>query len=532
MTDELKTILAKRVADRSKQEKTKVAAYQGNETSEVYKLPIENAAVYAIQFSKDNSLVIAAADGKIRRIAADGNLLAEFPAVPLGTGKAVVKTAFDAKQWNEVVAQRMEGAIAETAPAPESVKELIVEPAELQLTTPYAYAQLIVTAVMEDGSTVDVTRLCEIDSPDWTTVTARGLIRPVANGSAKVTVRYGQQTQTIDVTASNVGGDGADHGAVDFIRDVSPLLSRLGCNAGTCHGAQKGKNGFKLSLRGYDPVLDLRALTDDLAARRINAAAPEESLMLRKPLGTTPHQGGAVMTAADPNHIILHRWIADGSKLDLESPGVTGIEVFPTNPIVRSTTARQQVRVVAHYADGSRRDVTPEAFIESGNSDVATADKTGLLTAVRRGEAPILARFEGAYAATTLTVMGDRSGYEELASEPWSRIDELVAEKWSRVKVVPSRLCDDATFLRRVYLDLTGMPPSSEKVRAFIARRNADAAEACQGDRRTDRQRTVHRVLDQQVGRPVTSQSQILGSRGEYKVSRVDTPSGRRQQAV
>ena len=207
-------------------------------------------------------------------------------------------------------------------------------------------------------------------------------------------------------------------------------MSRLGCNAGTCHGAQKGKNGFKLSLRGYDPVFDLRALTDDLAARRINPAAPEESLMLRKPLGIAPHQGGAVMTPGDPNHTILRRWIADGSNLDIDSPRVTHIEVSPINPIVESITSRQQIRVVAHYADGSSRDVTRETFIESGNTEVATADESGLLSAVRRGEAPILARFEGAYAATTLTVMGDRGGYAEADNESWSRIDELVAEKW------------------------------------------------------------------------------------------------------
>ncbi len=239
---------------------------------------------------------------------------------------------------------------------------------------------------------------------------------------------------------SGISGEGHDYGAVDYIRDVSPIMSRLGCNAGTCHGAQKGKNGFKLSLRGYDPVYDLRALTDDLAARRINPSAPEESLMFRKPLGIAPHQGGAVMTAGDPNHAILRRWIADGSKLNIDSPRVTRIEVFPINPIVESTKARQQVRVVAHYADGSSRDVTRETFIESGNTEVATADKSGLLSAVRRGEAPILARFEGAYAATTLTVMGDRGGYDESASDSWSRIDDLVAEKWQRVKVVPSEL--------------------------------------------------------------------------------------------
>ncbi len=279
-----------------------------------------------------------------------------------------------------------------------------------------------------------------------------------------------------------------------------PILSRLGCNGGTCHGAQKGKNGFKLSLRGYDPIFDVRALTDDLAARRINAAAPEESLMLRKTLGLTPHQGGVLMRDGDPNHVILRRWIADGSKLDLNSKRAVRIEVSPVNPIVLSTTARQQVRVVAYYADGSNRDVTQEAFIESGNSEVATTQAGGLLQAVRRGEAPILARYEGNYAATTLTVMGDRSSYAESPSQAWSPIDDLVAEKWKRVKVAPSGLCDDATFLRRVYLDLTGLPPSSKTVRAFLQDQTPTRAETREGDRRIDRQRTLRRLLDEQMG--------------------------------
>ncbi len=466
MTDEMKKILAKRVASRSAEEKKKVAESQASKITEVYRYRIEDAAVYAIDFSNDHSLLVAADDGNVRRVATDGTLAAEFSVVPLTTGAAVVNARFDAKAWNEVLVARTEEAVERTMPAGQKVLDLIVEPTEIELASPYSYSQLVVTAVLEDGATMDVTRLCEIETPAWITKTPRGLIRPADDGSAKLTVRYRGLTRLINVTAANISGD---HGEVDFIRDVSPILSRLGCNAGTCHGAQKGKNGFKLSLRGYDPVLDLRALTDDLAARRINSAAPEESLMLRKTLGTTPHQGGVVMTEGDPHHTILRRWIADGSELDLKSPSVTGIDIFPINPIVQSTAAQQQVRVVAHYSDGSNRDVTAEAFIESGNGEVAKADKSGLLKAQRRGEAPILARFEGAYAATTLTVMGDRSGYEPPTPEPWSQIDELVAEKWQRVKVVPSELCDDATFLRRVHLDLTGLPPSSDDVRAFLA---------------------------------------------------------------
>lgn len=469
LTAELKAILAKRVADRNAEEKKKVDQYRNSAITEIYRQPIEEAAVYAIAFAGENELIAAAANGTVKRFNAEGKQTADFAVVDIDSETSIASQPFDARRWNELLMQRLEASASEVAPPTEDVRELTVQPSEIRLDSPYAYAQLVVTAVMNDGSTFDVTRISDIAVPDWTAMTPGGLIRPASDGKGIVTVRFGSKTATLQIVASATSADHPGSGAVDYIRDVNPVMSRLGCNSGTCHGAQKGKNGFRLSLRGYDPVFDLRALTDDLAARRISAAAPEASLMLRKPLGLTPHQGGVLMTAGDPNHTILRRWIADGSKVDLNASRVTGLEVFPTNPVAQKLNSKQQVRVVAYYSDGTSRDVTPEAFIESGNTEVATADETGLLTAVRRGEAAILARFEGAYAATTLTVMGDRSGYEKPPIETWSRIDELVAEKWDRVKVIPSDLCDDSAYLRRVYLDLTGLPPTSDKVREFLA---------------------------------------------------------------
>ena len=150
---------------------------------------------------------------------------------------------------------------------------------------------------------------------------------------------------------------------------------------------------------------------------------------------------------------------------------MTKIEIFPKNPLIEAIGGSQQMRIVATYADATTRDVTREAFVESGNTEVAVADRQGVLTAVRRGEAPILARFEGFYAATTLTVMGDRRGFAWRQPETWGKIDELVAAKWQRMKILPSDVCGDAEFLRRVYLDLIGLPPTIEEVRAFLADR-------------------------------------------------------------
>ena len=191
--------------------------------------------------------------------------------------------------------------------------------------------------------------------------------------------------------------------------------------------------------------------------------------MLLKVAGGVPHGGGALIRVTDPAYATLRTWIAEGARLDLTTPKVARIAVFPVNPVVQQVGARQQLRVEATYTDGQTRDVTAEAFTESGNTEVASADKTGLMTALRRGEAPVLVRFEGAYAATTLTVMGDRAGFAWTDPPTAGRIDELVAAKWQRMKIEPSDLCTDTEFLRRVALDLTGLPPTADEVRAFAA---------------------------------------------------------------
>jgi WD40 repeat protein len=271
------------------------------------------------------------------------------------------------------------------------------------------------------------------------------------------------------VDASLPATNAAKSQKVSFVQDVMPTLSKLGCNAGTCHGSAQGKNGFKLSLRGYDPVFDHLALTDDLAARRFNRAMPEQSLMLLKPSGSVPHVGGMLIRPGEPRYELLKNWIAQGAKLDRDAPRVAKVEIQPAAPIIPLPKMQQQFRVLATYADGRVRDVTAEAFIESGNIEILEADKHGLITALRRGESPVLVRYEGNYTATTVTVMGDRSSFVWQDQPENNYIDALVYDKLKKVKTLPSGLCTDAEFIRRVYLDLTGLPPTSAEVRAFLA---------------------------------------------------------------
>lgn len=352
----------------------------------------------------------------------------------------------------------------EKLPANAKVVKLEAKPASLELKNPFDYRQLLVDATLDNGDVIDVTRIAEAKASANVNLTSTSFVRPKSDGKGEVKFSLGGQSIAVPITVS---GQKATY-PVSFVRDVMPAMSKLGCNAGTCHGSAEGKNGFKLSLRGYDPIFDYRALTDDLEGRRFNRAAPERSLMLMKPAGAVPHAGGVVYQQGDPGYELLKMWIAEGVKFDANAPRVTSLEVLPKGRVIPQIGQKQQMVVMATYSDGAKRDVTAEAFVDSSNTEVATVDKAGLVTSVRRGESTMLARYEGSYAASTLVVMGDRSGFQWNNPESFNHLDDLVYEKLQKVKLLPSDLCDDAEFVRRVTIDLTGLPPQPEDVRAFI----------------------------------------------------------------
>ena len=440
---------------------------------------VPDAAVYSLAIDSQGRIATGASDGHVRVWnITDSQQIADVDVTPAGSAATLedssittlrtarLKTIGEAHQAERTAAApKVEGELSHQPIPLESISEIQVEPANIDFGAWNDSAQIVVMAKLTTGELVDATSQATFAADnDSVWLSQRGWVQSIRAGTATINIALGNHQKSIAV-ASTIPSSFD----VDFIRDVNPALSRLGCNSGTCHGAQAGKNGFKLSLRGYDPSYDVRSLSDDLAGRRINPTSPIDSMMLTKPLGIVPHVGGKLIEPGDNHALVLRQWIAGGAKLNMGTPRVTGIVVTPSNPVIPMPGGIQQLRVVASYADGKTRDVTREAFLESGNAEVGAILEGARVQALRRGEVPVLARFEGAYAATTLTVMGDRQGYQSAEFASQNPIDQLVAAKWERLKIQPSGLCSDTDFLRRVTLDLTGVPPTPEAVRAFLS---------------------------------------------------------------
>lgn len=274
---------------------------------------------------------------------------------------------------------------------------------------------------------------------------------------------------------------------VSFANDIVPVLSKLGCNSGGCHGRAIGQNGFKLSLFGFDPEHDYESLVYDGLGRRVSPAAPDDSLMLLKAIGMMPHGGGVRMTTDSEWYRLLRRWIEQGLPTGPDNePHDVKLEVTPAEHVLHDES-QQPLKVLVHYSDGSTRDVTKVARYDSQHLEIVTVTPDGLVkTTGRAGETSVMVRSVATSRIISLTSAA-RPDAEYAAFQPKNFLDELALAKWRKLHIAPSGDATDAEFLRRVCLDAMGTLPTPQEVREFIA----DAAP-------NKRDTLVDRILDRE----------------------------------
>ena len=258
---------------------------------------------------------------------------------------------------------------------------------------------------------------------------------------------------------------------ISFVNDVIPVLTRAGCNQGACHGAAAGKNGFRLSLRGYAPELDFASIAREASGRRVSRLHPERSLLLRKPLMEVAHRGGPALRRNSVEHRTLLAWLAQGAPgPNSAEPRVVALEALPRSAAL-SPKSSHQLRVLARFSDGSTRNVTHWARFDSNDMDVATASPGGRVTMTGVGETAITVSYQDKVSVATVAVPYPN----KIASGAYDRlprsnfIDTLVYAKLRSLRLWPSRISTEGDFIRRIHLDLTGRLPSPGEVQEFLA---------------------------------------------------------------
>ena len=260
-----------------------------------------------------------------------------------------------------------------------------------------------------------------------------------------------------------------------FRQDIMPILFRAGCNSGTCHGSARGKDGFMLSLFGYDAKGDYHRIVQEMVGRRINVAVPEESLLLKKAIGAVPHTGGKLFDRDSEFYRTLVAWITAGAPDDVgEVADAVGLELSTDRLIFERQGDEEPLRVFAQFSDGSRRDVTTLARFHSNNASVASVDAAGLVESGRPGDTHVFARYSRFTIGAEVMVLPPVDGLFWPNPPAVNYIDELVFDRLQKLRIEPSELCDDETFLRRVTLDLVARPPTPQEYQTFMADEGLD----------------------------------------------------------
>ena len=349
---------------------------------------------------------------------------------------------------------------------------LLIQPQAVALTGPRSYQQVVVTGRYADGSVRDLTALCDYACDKADLVNARdGYLTPRKNGAGALVVKAGGQTARAALTVK----DFEKAQPVSFRREVIAALNVGGCNAGACHGTPSGKNGFKLTLRGFDPAADYLELTRDVLGRRTDRTNPGDSLMLQKALGRIPHEGGVRFAADSVPGLAVRGWLTEGLKDDpAQLSPLKSIQILPGARVLTEPCRRQQLSVQATFADGSFRDATRLTVYSSSDSSVATVDNTGLVEFRQAGEVAILCRYLMQLQTLRLTFLQPRPGFVWTNPPENNYVDHYAFAKLKMLSIPPSDVCSDAEFLRRATLDVCGVLPTADEVRAFLADHASD----------------------------------------------------------
>ena len=356
--------------------------------------------------------------------------------------------------------------LSASAVAESPLVQLNVYPPDIQLTTAKDRQLVVVQAVQADGITRDVAREATYSLANSALCRREGsTFYPLVDGQTELKVEYGGKSLTIPVKVERA----SEARPTSFKLDVMPVWMKAGCNTGSCHGAARGKDGFRLSLFGFDPDGDYLRITREFPGRRVDLAVPDASLLIEKSIGVVPHTGGKRFERDSELCNTVVDWIAAGCPGDpAQLPTCIGLEIYPRDGVLDGEGTTQAVTARAKYSDGTDRDVTSLALYLSNNDTSAVISQEGVITAGARGEAFIMARFATFTVGSHFVVLPKGLVYEDTPKPKANYIDELVNLKLKKLRIDPSGRASDEAFLRRVFVDLVGQVPTEEEYTRFI----------------------------------------------------------------